>query len=88
MPGAIRIVDQQAIALRAQCRARTHHGFSGRALQEGTGLLVNRTTKKIVLRGVADVELDRGVEPCQLNQMGRFEGAGLFGGLGTTDQAN
>jgi hypothetical protein len=51
-------------------------------LQEGTRLSVNGSAQKIVSGGVADVELDGGIELDEFDEFGWAEGTLLGGRLG------
>ena len=57
-------------------------GLRRRALQEGAGGGVERRAEEVVRRGVADVELDGGVEGRQVDEVGLAELARLGGRAG------
>jgi len=75
-------VDQEAIALLLQAAMGLRQGFRRRSLQEGAGGGVERRADEVVRRGVADVELDGGVEGRQVDEVGREAALlGLVNGL-------
>src|SRR6266481_797031 len=62
VPGAVRVVNQQAVAVRLKAMQRANEGFSRGALKEGAGLRIDGSAEEIVGSGVADIQVDCGVE--------------------------
>src|ERR1051325_8432788 len=77
VPGAIRVVDEQAVAHRTQLPMGAHQRLRRGALHEGPRLAVERRAEEVPGGGVADVEPDGGIEPHQLHQVGLPELAGF-----------
>src|SRR5580658_1886823 len=70
VPRPIAIVDEQTVSLSLEFAMSAKQGFRRRPLKEGPCLGVDGRAQKIICGGVADVELDRGIEPDQLHQIG------------------
>src|SRR5882762_2777567 len=69
VPGAIGIVDEQAIAKRIQLAACSKQSFGRRALHVRFRLGVDRFTEKIPFAGVANIEMNRAIEPGMVDQI-------------------
>src|ERR1041385_721811 len=82
VPGAIRIVDEEAVAHRPQLPLCPHQRLRRGALHEGPGLAVQRCPEEVPGGGIADVEPDGGIELHQLHQVGLPELPALGGRLG------
>ena len=67
---AIRIVNEEAVALFLQLLLRADERFRSGALEERARLGVEDVAEKIVCRCVADIELDGRIERRQLHQLG------------------
>src|SRR5215467_8141688 len=81
IPGAVGIVDQQAVAHGVQLLMGAQQRFRGGALHESLRLPIKDSAHEIVGRGVADIELDGGIERRKLYQIGLAEIAGFRGRL-------
>src|SRR5690606_14673056 len=77
VPRAVRIEDEEAVAVFLQVPVDPDEGLGRRALEEGAGLAVEDRAHEVVRGRVADVELDRGVGGDDLDEVGLEELAGL-----------
>ncbi len=67
VPRPVAIVDKQTVSLSLEFAMGAKQCFRRWPLEKGPRLGVNGRTQKIVRGGVADVELDRGIELDQLH---------------------
>ena len=81
-PGAVAIVDAHPVARAPEGRVHPHQGLGHGALEEGPGLAVDRRVQEVVRGGVADVQLDRGVEGGDIHQVRRQAAGGHGRGHG------
>src|SRR6266851_2408500 len=70
VPGAIGIVDEQGVAQRLESKQCAQQSVSGGALEKGAGLRVDRRAEEIVGGGVANIEMNAGVEGRQVYEVG------------------
>jgi hypothetical protein len=75
-------VDDQAVSMGLEFAMGTEQRFCRWPLKERSRLSIERDTKKIVGSGVADIELDRGIEFDQLHQLNFAEASLLVRRLG------
>jgi len=80
-PGAVGVVDDDAVAGLFQPIVGADEGFGGGPLEVGAGGFVDGGGEEVVCAGVADVEADGGVEGGDVDERVGAEGAG-FGGRG------
>src|SRR5580658_6874154 len=69
VPGAVAVVDDQAVSLGLELMMGAEERFRSRALKKRTRLGIQRSTQKIVRSRVTHVELDSGIEFDQLHQV-------------------
>src|SRR5258708_10240048 len=70
-------MNDQSVAFRSQRLVYTHQGLGGRSLQKRAPLFVNWPAQKVVLRSVANVELDSRIEFDDFHQIGLTKRTGL-----------
>src|SRR5437868_15526766 len=73
VPGAIGVVDQQAVAALLEPLMSAQESLGGGTLEKGPGRGVQRRAEEIIGGGVADIELDGGVKLRQVDQIGLEE---------------
>src|SRR5712672_249285 len=73
VPGAVSVVDEQAVAEVFEMKKRAHESFGCGALKKGAGLRVDRGAEEVVGRRVAGIEVNGGVERCKVDEVGGKE---------------
>src|SRR3989442_13066983 len=68
VPGAVGIVDQQAVAEWSEVPLDAQQSFGRRALKKSASLGVDGRCKKIVRRSVTNVEVNRRIERSEFDQ--------------------
>src|SRR5712671_626113 len=69
VPGAVSVVNEQAVAETFEMKKSAHKSFGCGALEKGAGLRVDRGAEEVVGRGIADVEVNGGVEWCKVDKI-------------------
>ena len=67
-------MDSDSVSLALERVVRVDERLGRLPLQERARLGIERLAKKIIVGCVADVELDRGIEPAHLDEVGIFLG--------------
>src|SRR4029077_8271995 len=73
VPGTIGIVNEQGVAQRFEAKQCAQQSVSCGALEKGAGLRVDRRAEEIVGGGVANIEMNAGVEGRQVDEVGVSE---------------
>jgi hypothetical protein len=74
-PRAVPVEDEEAVALRLERPLDPRERLGGGPLEKSARLGIEGAAEFVVLRRVADVEQDRGVERHELDEIRRAEGA-------------
>jgi hypothetical protein len=82
IPGAICIVDQQAISKGLEFAEDAEKGIGGGALEKSTSLGIDRCGEEIVGLRVTDIEVNGGIESSEFDEVGFAKGTGLAGRRG------
>src|ERR1700677_2192477 len=69
VPGAVAVVDDQAVSLSLELMMGAEERFRSRALKKRPRLGIQGSTQKIICGSVTHVELDCGIEFDQLHQL-------------------
>ena len=70
VPGAVAVVDDEAVAQSVEFAVGAEQGFGGGTLEEGSGLRVDGRAEEVVGGGVANVELQVGVDAGEFDEIG------------------
>lgn len=72
-------MDQQSVAQRLQLAHHAQQRLRGRPLQKRARLRVQRHTKKVVVVGIADIQMNGWIQRNKFHEIGLAELARLFG---------
>src|SRR5689334_21431960 len=81
IPGTVGVVDEQTVAERFELVEDGKESFGGRTLKKGTGLRIDGNAEEVVGCGIANVEVNGGIERGEFDQVRVAEGS-FFRGRG------
>src|SRR5208283_2095200 len=67
VPGAVGVVDEDAVAERLEFAKNAEEGFGGGTLKESAGLGIDGRGEEIVGMRITDIQVERGIESDELD---------------------